>query len=166
MSVRLNAIFEATCGGPELLAILQPIPVSMSSVQCPVSSVQYPCPCPGFITSPSDTRRYNSGRSPYIQSSSREVKRLIRFISSLISVCILFRITVERVWVEVNSRVNYPLKGALNFLVDYDLVDMEDGLHKFCVSYVILMAAHSDLQRLVAANACLETTAARSLGIS
>ena len=55
-------------------------------------------------------------------------------------------------WVEVNSRVNYPRKDSLNYLVHYDLVDMEDGLHKFCVSYVTLMTAHSGLQRLVAAS--------------
>ena len=37
-------------------------------------------------------------------------------------------------WVEVNSRVNYPLKEALNELVEANAIDLADKKVKFCVS--------------------------------
>ena len=48
---------------------------------------------------------------------------------------------IERFWVEVNTRVNYPLKGALVLLDNNNLVDMENEAHKFCVSSVSMIVA-------------------------
>ena len=43
---------------------------------------------------------------------------------------------IERFWVEVNSRVNYPIKHAVKQMEEEDIIDMEcDGV-KFCVSGV------------------------------
>lgn len=41
---------------------------------------------------------------------------------------------IERVWVEVNARVNYPLKRALIEMMDAGCFDLDDTLHFFCVS--------------------------------
>ena len=41
---------------------------------------------------------------------------------------------IERIWPEVNQRVNYPIKGALVELVDAGQLDIEDELAKYCVS--------------------------------
>ena len=52
---------------------------------------------------------------------------------------------IERVWVEVNKRVNYPIKKILvemhqnsSIMVD----DPRDSLHCFCVSWVTLRVAN------------------------
>ncbi len=43
---------------------------------------------------------------------------------------------IERVWVEVNTRVNYPLKRALIEMMDAGCFDLDNTLHIFCVSCV------------------------------
>ena len=41
---------------------------------------------------------------------------------------------IERIWPEVNQRVNYPIKGALVELVDAGQLDIDEELAKYCVS--------------------------------
>lgn len=41
---------------------------------------------------------------------------------------------VERIWPEVNSRVNYPLKTALLQLVDQEEIYLNISLVRYCVS--------------------------------
>lgn len=43
---------------------------------------------------------------------------------------------VERLWVEVNCRTNYPIKRALVQMENDGVIDMEDEVTKFCVSWV------------------------------
>ena len=53
---------------------------------------------------------------------------------------------MERVWVEVNSRVNYSLKEALNDLVEANAIDLDDEAVKFSVSWVTMRVARAGLR--------------------
>ncbi len=46
-------------------------------------------------------------------------------------------LVIERIWVEVNSRVNYHLKRILLEMEDCQEIDMTDDVVKYCVSFVI-----------------------------
>ncbi|KAL7369669.1 hypothetical protein ABVT39_005097 [Epinephelus coioides] len=77
------------------------------------------------------SHRYNQERRPYLQTSS--TKNHI----------------VERIWPEVNNRVNYPLKTAVLQLEDQEELDMNDGLVRYCVSNLTVQLCQIGLTRLV-----------------
>ena len=52
-------------------------------------------------------------------------------------------------WVEVNLRVNYPIKRALNSLVDNELLDLEDEVTKFAISWVTQRVCHVGCKQLI-----------------
>ncbi|KAK0144061.1 hypothetical protein N1851_017601 [Merluccius polli] len=52
-------------------------------------------------------------------------------------------------WVEINDRVNYPIKTALVQMTDQEELDMEDNLTKFCVSTLSLQVAGIGMQNVV-----------------
>ena len=43
---------------------------------------------------------------------------------------------MERLWVEMNCRTNYPVKRALVDMENNGMIDIEDDVTKFCVSWV------------------------------
>ena len=52
---------------------------------------------------------------------------------------------VERIWVEINKRVNYPLKKALIDMENENLIKIHDNvntLHRFCVSWLAVRVAN------------------------
>ena len=42
---------------------------------------------------------------------------------------------MERFWVEINTRVNYPVKACLIGMEENGEIDMESSMQKFCVSW-------------------------------
>ena len=52
-------------------------------------------------------------------------------------------------WVEVNSRVNYPLKDALNNFVRQSLIDMSNDNDKFAVSWITCIVANEGIKLFV-----------------
>ncbi|XP_030589956.1 uncharacterized protein LOC115783319 isoform X2 [Archocentrus centrarchus] len=77
--------------------------------------------------------RYNCQRQPYIQTPSTRNH------------------VIERMWSEVNARVNYPLKTALVQLVDMEELDMEDSTSKYCVSNLTCQMARIGITNVVEA---------------
>ena len=58
---------------------------------------------------------------------------------------------VERLWVEVNHRINYPVKRALVALESAGEIDMGDRITKFCVSWTTINVLQSATKNFVAA---------------
>ena len=77
--------------------------------------------------------RRNTTRPPYIQSQSKQNH------------------TAERKWVEVNSRVNYPIKSLLSEMANEDLIDMDDQCTKFCISEFAQSCCRIGIKKFVSA---------------
>jgi len=58
---------------------------------------------------------------------------------------------IERFWVEVNRRVNYPIKAALVLLDNSNRIDMENEVHKFCVSFVTVKVTEFGIGKVMLA---------------
>ena len=76
----------------------------------------------------------------YVQSPSTEVSLHIVLLPchvfDYLFVDRLQNLTVERIWVEVNSRINYPIKRVLIMMREGQEIEMTDPLTKFCVSFI------------------------------
>ena len=58
---------------------------------------------------------------------------------------------IERIWVEVNKRVTYPIKRIVTVMDDQRIINMDDAVEKFCVSHVLRMVCSVGLERLIGA---------------
>ncbi|XP_067292504.1 uncharacterized protein [Pseudorasbora parva] len=77
--------------------------------------------------------RHNQQRLPYLQTTSTKNH------------------TVERIWPEINKRVNFPIKSALIQMVDQESLDLEDGLSRYCVSNLTCEISRIGVQQFVCA---------------
>ena len=55
----------------------------------------------------------------------------------------------ERHWVEVNSRINFPLKTALTNMQQQNVIDMDCPVTKFCVSMMTSILCQVGIQSLI-----------------
>ena len=103
--------------------------------------------------------RNNTQRAPYLQTTSTRVNSslgagggggggggglFVSFESSPSLPLLLYH--AERHWVEVNSRVNFPLKRALTNMQHHDLIDMDCPVTKYCVSVMTGKLAQVGIQ--------------------
>lgn len=58
---------------------------------------------------------------------------------------------IERYWVEVNSRVNYPIKRALQDMEENCDINMDDNLDRFCTCWVAMRVVQVGVDRQVQA---------------
>ncbi len=58
--------------------------------------------------------------------------------------------TIERIWVEVNKRINYPIKKILARMVQNEEIFLEDPLHQYCCSWLSLQVANVGTSLFVA----------------
>lgn len=72
-------------------------------------------------------------RAPALQSTSRQNHR------------------VERIWPEINQRINYPVKRVLIEMEGNDEINMADDIVKYCVSWTTIKVMGPAIQKFVAA---------------
>ncbi|XP_065826874.1 uncharacterized protein [Oscarella lobularis] len=84
-----------------------------------------------FVQESLSAQRTNTSRECYVQSDSRRNH------------------PIERIWGEVNQRVNYPIKAVLNILVEQDALDLTDEKSKFSVSSVAMETSKVGMARFV-----------------
>ncbi len=58
---------------------------------------------------------------------------------------------VERLWVEVNQRINYPVKRALVAMESAGEINMGDSVTRFCVSWTTINVVQSAIKNFIAA---------------
>lgn len=75
--------------------------------------------------------RQNQDRASHVKTTSKQ------------------NLTIERVWPEVNARVNYPIKRILVDLEEKGILDMDNECIQFCVSHFTFQVAKVGMQRFV-----------------
>ena len=60
----------------------------------------------------------------------------------------------ERIWVEINQRVNYPLKQVLVQMENNEEINMGDEITKFCVSWVTISIMTNAIRSFIQAWNC------------
>ena len=58
---------------------------------------------------------------------------------------------IERIWVELNKRVTYPIKTVLSSLDNNGIINMDCSVTKFAVSTVLIRVCQVGMNRMIAA---------------
>ena len=77
--------------------------------------------------------RLNQSREPVLQSLSRQNHR------------------AERIWPEVNQRINYPIKRLLITMENNEEISMGDEVTRFCISWVTIWVMKSAIEHFIQA---------------
>ena len=75
--------------------------------------------------------RYNQDRPAHFKSASTD------------------NYTIERIWPEVNCRINYPINNILVDLEEREVFDLTDEAVKYCVSQYTCKVASEGMDRFV-----------------
>lgn len=78
--------------------------------------------------------RHSQGAHPVLQSMSRQNHR------------------AERLWLEINQRINYPVKQILTEMENNGEINMEDEVTKFSVSRVTILVIETPIKNISAWN--------------
>lgn len=73
-----------------------------------------------FINEKLSSHRYCTRKPPHLQTTSKKNH------------------TIERLWVEVNKRINYPIKKVLAEMLQSGDMSMDDTLHQYCCSWLAM----------------------------
>jgi len=83
-----------------------------------------------------------------------------------VNTCIYFTYTqnhtIERIWLEVNRRVNYPLKAVLVEMADHGQLVLDDPVHQYCMSWISIQVANVGVSLCLL---CILSLAVCQLGI-
>ena len=61
---------------------------------------------------------------------------------------------IERIWVELNRRVSYPIKRAISAMVIRNAIDLDSEVVKFCVSVILMSLCKIGMDRFISAWNC------------
>ena len=84
--------------------------------------------------------RIDLSRAPHVQTTSKQASFIvIRYMCAyhqcpFINLNINQNHRVERIWVEINGRLNYPLKACLIEMQARNDMDLDSDHGKFCIS--------------------------------
>lgn len=99
--------------------------------------------------------RRNTAREPFLQTRSTQVDmhgfRDCKIYDCDCVVIIVQNHLAERHWVEVNSRVNFPIKRALVNMQQNSVIDMDCPVTKYCVSFIAGKLCQVGIQRHIQA---------------
>ena len=84
----------------------------------------------------------------YIQEKLRNAGRGDPEIAPYVQTTSTHNHIIERIWVEVNSRVTYPIKGVVIAMGEWRQINMDDDIEK-CVSYVLRNVCSVGLNRMI-----------------
>lgn len=103
-----------------------------------------------FINEHLSHLRNDCSRPPHLQSSSKQVAMLFTVGIIKMQMYCQQNHMVEHIWVEVNSRVNYPIKKVLVDMLNSGDFSLDREMHKICVSWLTVQVASCGIELFVA----------------
>ena len=101
-----------------------------------------------------DQVRVDHGREFYLMLYAHEKLRSRRgdaTIASYVQTTSTCNHIIERIWVELNNRVTYPVKRVVTSMTNRELINMSCPVTKFCVSHVLGRVCQVGMNRMVQA---------------